>query len=98
MAEAETNLAEPGRIGKALERDFAVACRIMYRPDFLEGLRAVLVDKDNAPKWQPASQAEASQAEIASVLEPLPESDRRLGLVETKKRIQCDLPESCALG
>lgn len=82
LAESD-NLAdvpEPGRAAAALERDFAAVCRVMYRPDFVEGLRAVLVDKDNAAKFMPNSGATVSPEEVVQVVCPLPKGERRLGL------------------
>ena len=40
---------------QAILRDFFLARKMTARPDFREGVRAVLVDKDNTPLWQPAS-------------------------------------------
>ena len=42
-------------IGAALTLDYHLAMRMIRRADFIEGVRAVLVDRDNAPKWSPNS-------------------------------------------
>jgi enoyl-CoA hydratase len=41
-------------------------------PDFAEGVRAVLVDKDRSPKWNPATPEGVSDDLIASIFAPLP--------------------------
>jgi enoyl-CoA hydratase/carnithine racemase len=65
------------RAGASL--DFKDCMRLEYRlarfcmtqPDFYEGVRAVILDKDNAPKWNPATLAEADDAHIAPAFVPL---------------------------
>jgi len=52
--------------------EFRIVSRVIHGHDFYEGVRAVIVDKDNAPKWQPASLAEVSDAEVERHFAPLP--------------------------
>lgn len=47
------------------------ASRAITRPDFAEGVRALLVDKDNAPHWQPAKPEDVSDDMVASLFAPL---------------------------
>ena len=37
--------------------EYSLSARMIMRRDFAEGVRAVLVDKDNAPRWDPAARA-----------------------------------------
>ena len=60
-------LDEPESVIDAIQRDFHLACKMMRRSDFTEGVRAVLIDKDNQPQWQPAHLAEVDEALLASL-------------------------------
>ena len=42
-----------GDLRSNLMSDNRLACHFLGQPDFYEGVRAVLVDKDNNPMWQP---------------------------------------------
>jgi enoyl-CoA hydratase len=44
--------------------EFRIVSRVIHGHDFYEGVRAVIVDKDNAPRWRPASLAEVSEADV----------------------------------
>ena len=48
-----------------MRMEYGLMVRMIRFPDFREGVRALLIDKDNAPAWQPA-------ADVASFFEPLP--------------------------
>jgi enoyl-CoA hydratase len=58
------------RIGRG--QDYDATARMEYRlsqamtarPDFREGIRAVLVDKDQKPRWSPATLVEVTDAEV----------------------------------
>ncbi|ATU73986.1 3-hydroxyisobutyryl-CoA hydrolase [Gluconacetobacter sp. SXCC-1] len=52
----------------ALEQEFQLVCHMLARPDFAEGVRALLIDKDNAPRWTPARIRDVSEHEVACCL------------------------------
>ena len=51
--------------------EYRLARFCMTHPDFYEGVRAVIVDKDNAPKWSPATLAEADEDFVAGAFADL---------------------------
>ena len=56
--------------------EYAIMVRLIRHPDFREGVRARLIDKDNAPRWQPADPAAISDADVAAFFEPLPADEQ----------------------
>ena len=42
------------RFAEEMAAEYRLAVRMSRRHDFLDGVRALLVDKDNAPRWTPA--------------------------------------------
>lgn len=58
-------------IETVLSDDYRMGTRIVARNDFAEGVRAILIDKDNAPHWTPATLADVDDAEIDALLAPL---------------------------
>ncbi len=49
---------------QALDAEFALTRTTMAHPDFAEGVRAMVVDKDRKPAWQPARIEDVEQARI----------------------------------
>jgi enoyl-CoA hydratase len=60
---------------QAMTMDFRIASRICLGHDLYEGVRAVIVDKDNAPKWRPAPGEPINPADIDAYFAPLPEAE-----------------------
>ncbi|WP_018996686.1 enoyl-CoA hydratase/isomerase family protein [Hirschia maritima] len=55
--------------------EFRLANRSVRRADFAEGVRAVVIDKDNKPKWSPASLEEIDEADLEKMFSPLEEGE-----------------------
>ena len=55
--------------------EYGVAVHVCQRHDFLEGVRALLVDKDNAPKWDPPTAEDVTDGLIDRIFAPLPEDE-----------------------
>ena len=53
-----------------LDTEYAIASRILNTHDFREGVRAVLIDKDQRPNWHPAGLADVSDEAIAGFFTP----------------------------
>lgn len=51
---------------ECLAAERALARHVIHYPDFAEGVRAMVVDKDRQPKWRPASIEDVDQAAISA--------------------------------
>lgn len=54
----------------SLRMEFRVATACIRRHDMIEGIRAVVVDKDQKPQWQPGTLADVSDADVAAFFVP----------------------------
>lgn len=51
--------------------EYRIGARVVQRHDFLEGVRAVIVEKDNAPKWSPATLEAVTDDLLDGIFAPL---------------------------
>jgi enoyl-CoA hydratase/carnithine racemase len=68
--------AQMATFADEMRQEYAVGSRVVQRHDFLEGVRAVIVDKDNAPKWDPATPEGVSDHVIDQIFAALPEGEQ----------------------
>ncbi|MDZ4054694.1 MAG: enoyl-CoA hydratase/isomerase family protein, partial [Phenylobacterium sp.] len=58
-----------------MEMEYRIGARVVQRHDFIEGVRAVIVEKDNAPKWSPATLEGVTEAMLDDIFSPLPSDE-----------------------
>ena len=63
---------------EALDQEYRVGLRCLAGPDFREGIRAQVVDKDRNPQWKPATLADVQASDVEGYFAPL--GERELGL------------------
>ncbi len=71
MVVAMRQLTEGARMtdfADVMRMEYRIAVRVLAQPDFIEGVRGVVIDKDNAPHWT----ADASPVGIDAIFAPLP--------------------------
>ena len=62
--------------------EYRVSARMIHRHDFIEGVRAVIVDKDNSPRWDPDSLSGVSEEMLDAIFAELPSDEEWTPLVE----------------
>lgn len=56
---------------ECMRMELRMVMRVMDGVDFYEGIRALLIDKDQKPVWKPATLAEVTDQDIAAYFAPL---------------------------
>lgn len=69
---------------ECFQMEYRLSSRLTARPDFVEGVRSVLIDKDRNPKWEITELSAVTPELVKSFFEPLPE-DQELVLYSSKE-------------
>jgi enoyl-CoA hydratase len=73
LALAQVRRGRDWSFADCMRAEWRIVSRVAYGEDFYEGIRAVIIDKDNRPRWRPASLAEVSEAEVDRHFAPVGE-------------------------
>ena len=69
-----------------MRMEYRIATRVIIRPDFDEGVRAVIVDKTNDPAWKPATPEDVTGELLDAIFAPLPSGEEWQPLGSTGAR------------
>jgi enoyl-CoA hydratase len=64
LALAQVRRGRQWDFATCMQAEFRIVSRVIRGHDFYEGVRAVIVDKDNRPRWKPGSLEEVTDAEV----------------------------------
>lgn len=60
-------------LAEVLRENWRISQHMMAAPEFFEGVRALLIDRDSTPNWQPAALSEVTEAFVNRYFEKLPD-------------------------
>jgi enoyl-CoA hydratase len=49
---------------ECMRAEYRIVSRVLYGHDFYEGVRALIIDKDNRPRWRPDRIADVAEADV----------------------------------
>lgn len=67
--------AKAATFAENMAMEYRIGARVVQKHDFIEGVRAVIVEKDNAPRWNPATVEGVSEAMLDAIFAPLPAAE-----------------------
>ncbi len=70
VAHRQMRLGRALTFDEAMRLEYRLALRFMAGHEFFEGVRAIIIDKDNAPHWRPPRLPDVREADIAALFEP----------------------------
>ena len=75
--------ANRASFAEEMRAEYALAGRIVRTHDFREGVRALLIDKDNNPQWDPPAPEQVDNEMLDVLFEPLPPHEQWTPFPET---------------
>ena len=71
----QLELGQSLTLQECLQMEFRLAGNHVIKSDFKEGVRSLLIDRDQNPKWQPAKLEDVSDELVNNFFKPLPNND-----------------------
>ena len=72
---------------QALTVEFRLCTHLYEAGEFIEGVRALIVDKDRAPKWSRPTHAAVTPADIEALFAPFPATEEPFGALNGEARL-----------
>jgi enoyl-CoA hydratase len=73
-------------LDEALAQEYRVGLRFLAAPDFQEGIRAQVVDKDRNPRWKPPALADVTRERVERFFESLGSRELNLARVDLEPK------------
>jgi enoyl-CoA hydratase len=71
LALAQVRRGRSWTFEECMQAEFRIVSRVVYGHDFYEGVRALIIDKDNQPRWQPSTLCDVAAADIERHFTPV---------------------------